>query len=247
MAIKFPCPHCRSTLTVPDHLAGKRGSCPKCKKVVTVPEPAGAAPAPAKAAPAPAPAPPPVDVEAEAAAHLADEPTAAEGEAKTVDFLCPNCDAPLQLDVALAGKKTSCPECRRIIRVPELEKKGKKDWRQLDARLPLGARQPEQPAPEGAWQAHTSMVSGEALVEAGVVPEKVPPRTALQKARPWVLTGLAAVVLVGGGLWGWGWWKGRATQRALAQARAFADSDASRAQVGPEGQAILHLGAGQYE
>src|SRR5947209_1257075 len=128
MAIKFNCPHCGKALNVKDNLAGKKGPCPACKKVLTVPAatpaPAAAAagtpPAPPSAAtadttPAPAPAAPAgpsqADLEAEAASLLADKPEqAAPVESKTVDFTCPMCDAELHLPADLAGKKHPCPE-----------------------------------------------------------------------------------------------------------------------------------------
>ena len=37
MAIKFKCPFCDRPLIVKDELAGKKGPCPGCKKVVTIP------------------------------------------------------------------------------------------------------------------------------------------------------------------------------------------------------------------
>src|SRR5436309_15287527 len=103
MPINFNCPNCHKPLRVKDELAGKKGPCPHCKKLVTVPKPAAApsTPLPKPAAgpqaaapdgPAPAPAPP-ADVEAEAAALLS------EGAAKVeapqfIDFPCPYCDEP---------------------------------------------------------------------------------------------------------------------------------------------------------
>lgn len=37
MALRFACPSCSKTLTVPDDRAGSKGSCPSCKAAVTVP------------------------------------------------------------------------------------------------------------------------------------------------------------------------------------------------------------------
>src|SRR5712692_9481898 len=46
MAIQLQCPTCRSTLQVPDYLAGRKVRCPKCRGVADVgPLPAGAPPA----------------------------------------------------------------------------------------------------------------------------------------------------------------------------------------------------------
>lgn len=38
MAIIFVCPHCQTSLQTEDDLAGKKGTCPKCKKEVNVPQ-----------------------------------------------------------------------------------------------------------------------------------------------------------------------------------------------------------------
>lgn len=46
MAIKFKCT-CGHVLSVPDHLAGKSGKCPKCQKGLKVPQPAASTAAPA--------------------------------------------------------------------------------------------------------------------------------------------------------------------------------------------------------
>lgn len=38
MAIEFQCPSCAATVRVPDHAAGKKGSCPSCKVKLIVPQ-----------------------------------------------------------------------------------------------------------------------------------------------------------------------------------------------------------------
>ncbi len=38
--IRFKCKHCGKTLVVKEQLAGRRGKCPKCKKVLNIPKPA---------------------------------------------------------------------------------------------------------------------------------------------------------------------------------------------------------------
>src|SRR6516225_10233245 len=152
MPIKFACPHCKRGLSVKDHLAGKRAACPACKKALTIPKGSSTTHAPLRDRPAPAaPAAPQEDAEKAAAEAFGDEPAAAAKEAKTVDFNCPFCDAELKLDVELAGKRTSCPECRRIIKVPELAKKDPKNWRKVEPKGPIGAKKPEEEVPEGAW------------------------------------------------------------------------------------------------
>ncbi len=191
MPIKFPCPHCKKTLQVKEQLAGKKGTCPACKKPVTVPVP--------KAPATTATAKPAVDLEALAAETLIEPKRETPSVTATVDFLCPFCDAELHLSAELAGRQAPCPECRRIVKVPVLEKTGPRDWRQADAKIPSGARR-DQENLEGAWGSETSraQVSREALVEADVIQEVREPLT----ARQWVFRGAAAALalfLVGGG------------------------------------------------
>jgi hypothetical protein len=38
MPINFKCPHCQASLQAVSNLAGKSGTCPKCKKDITVPQ-----------------------------------------------------------------------------------------------------------------------------------------------------------------------------------------------------------------
>jgi hypothetical protein len=240
MPIKFDCPHCHKKLSVKDHLAGKKGPCPACKKVVTIPGTA--------AIQAAAPAPNPVDVEAEAAAALSDEPAAeAPVDTRTVDFECPFCSEMLHLGAELAGKKTSCPECRRIIKVPELTRQGPKDWRKADKAGPSGARRPEEVAPEGAWgSTAAAAVSQQALAEAKAIPQAKQPLTGKQ----WAVRGSMAVggllVLVFGGLLVWNWVGRSREQKVLQRALDYAGSDAAAGKVGRDGVAALHGLAGEY-
>ena len=39
MTIRVTCPGCQSQFNVADHLAGRRGGCPKCERMLTIPEP----------------------------------------------------------------------------------------------------------------------------------------------------------------------------------------------------------------
>src|SRR5205807_2384941 len=152
--------HCEKPLSVKDHLAGKRAACPNCKKVLTIPAPVSE----------------PADVEDFAAAALRDEPKAAEPpkETKTIEFNCPQCDEKVRLSVELAGKQSQCPECQRIIKVPQLVKTDPKDWRTAaQQRGPSAALGANQPAPEGAWGSTSAgKVSRQALLEADVLPQE---------------------------------------------------------------------------
>src|SRR5687768_8353102 len=106
MAIRFKCPHCQKALAVKDHLGGKKAACPVCKKAIVIPAPVSM----------------PADLEEFAASALADDAAKAAVEAakadenKTIDFNCSFCDEELHLPLSEAGKKTPCPECRRIIK-----------------------------------------------------------------------------------------------------------------------------------
>jgi len=159
MAIRFKCPHCEKSLAVKDHLAGKKGACPACKQALVIPEP--------------------VDMEALAAAALTENAAEAAKEAaeelatQFVDFTCPFCDEELHLPAAEAGKKSQCPECRRIIKIPLPDEGKPKDWRDLIKKGPSAAliNQPEQL--DDAWGTEVkTRVSGVALEEAGALPEK---------------------------------------------------------------------------
>ncbi|MBM4068512.1 MAG: hypothetical protein FJ271_06150 [Planctomycetes bacterium] len=178
MPIRFKCTSCQKGLVVKDHLGGKRVACPACKKPVIVP---AAQPATQPAAAPPAPQLRPEEVEALAAAALAEEDNKKKAEeakaapkpSGTIDFTCDFCDAQLKLPLDLAGKKSPCPECKRIIRVPNPKEDKPKDWRtvQEGPSVALAAQKP--PAPEGTWDAGTvKRVSMEALTEADAIPEE---------------------------------------------------------------------------
>jgi hypothetical protein len=179
---------------------------------------------------------------------FADEPPPAEAaETKTIDFNCPYCDEPIHFSADLAGKRAPCPECKHIIKVPELVKKDPKDWRKTDPRGPAGARLPEQPAPEGAWSSTgAAKVGQDTLVKAGVIPEKKPPRTLWQKARLPVIAVSAVLLLSVGGWSGYRWWGLRAADRMFRQVLDYAASPESAKEVGPTGQAALAMGAAEY-
>ncbi len=231
-------------MLVDERLAGKKGKCKACQQILTVPSlPASDSSATASAPPEPQAAAP-ADVEAEAAALFADEPKPeAPAEVKTIDFNCPFCDEAIQLSADLAGKRAPCPQCKHIIKVPDLVKKDPKDWRKVAARGPAGARLPDQPELEGAWGSRTvGSVGKQSLEEAGVLPTVERPRTRWEKVRWYVVA--ASLLLVGGigaSIW-YRWWSNRAVEREVQVALAFADSQ----EATPYMKAALSLAAGQY-
>ncbi len=86
--ISFTCPACNHMLSVQDELAGKRGTCPHCKKSLLVPAPAAATVPACPVAPAPqAAANPPPLAEALTAALPDDTPSSPDVGAPKLDFL----------------------------------------------------------------------------------------------------------------------------------------------------------------
>ena len=272
MPIKFTCPHCKKVLSVKDHLAGKKGPCPSCKKIVTVPMQSAAA-GPAQHAQRPVPTPtngqtkpnepkppekpaapesPPEDAEAAAAAALADEASRVEETVAPtfIDFNCPQCDEPLHLSADLAGKRAPCPECKRIIKVPEIKKVEKADWRKTNAAgLPSGARRPDMPVPEGAWgsAASASRVSVEALEMADVLPDRhKQPLTVQQKIMRGVLVGAAFVAFLTVIAVAVGWWRSSSKSRSLQGVEDYANSPAATQKIGREGVGALQIAVGEY-
>lgn len=254
MAIKFPCPNCEKPLRVKDELAGKRGKCPGCGSMVNVPVTQEETvpkqtwwnePGSTNEAVTEAPKPPPVDVEAEAAAALSDEPVQEEIPDK-IEFECPMCGDPIAMDAVEAGKRAPCPVCGRIIKVPELEKKGPTDWRRVGKGIPSGAKAAQVAAPEDSWGVggSTQVVSREALEEADALPSRVPGLTLRQKITRGVLLGVALVGVVFTGMYILDWWNARAERNALEEVTAWAEKaekEASRIDA-----AALYCQTGAY-
>ena len=255
MSITFSCPNptCRAKMTVPDSVAGKRGKCTKCQKMMTVPaetEP----PPPAKSPPPPKvdrpvvslPEMPRVDADAAAADVFADGPEVAEKTAELIEFNCPQCDEPLKMAIDMGGKRAPCPECRRIISVPMPKKGQKTSWRDTGPNLPSGAKREEQAAPEGAWDGKSTAVGTEALQEAGVIKEKFKPRTLLQKTGPYLVYGTPALIVILGGFFLWQYFTRASEKKALDTALASAKSDVGRRALGSDGLIAVHGYAGKY-
>jgi len=164
MSIKVNCPECKKAYVAKSEMAGKKVRCASCQKAFTIPAPVAQA----------------ADLEALAAAALADEPEAPQEapEQATFEFTCDYCEEKVKIGTDLAGKQTSCPHCRRIVKVPFLEKNEPKDWRKTKARLPTGARRDLEAAPEGTWGTHlATAVSAQSILDARALDAKRQPLT----------------------------------------------------------------------
>jgi hypothetical protein len=231
MAIKFPCPNCGKTLSVKEQLAGKRGACSGCKKVITIPFPVADAHHP--------------DVEALAREAFAEEQTpAAPVETKYIEFDCPMCAEHVKVPSDLEGKQAPCPECRRIIKVPLLVKNEPKDWRTIKKGGPAGAKQNAEQAPEGAWSSTAvAGVSREALLETGAIELEEDPWFRHRRQMRYLLVGIGLVTAacVFFGIMSF-LGSGKA-ERYLDQALDLAKSEKA---VTPEQAATVHWAAAEY-
>jgi hypothetical protein len=192
MTIRFRCPNpaCKKVLGVPDHLAGRKATCPACKKPLRIPTP--------RAAPTAAPA----NVEDFAAAAFADEPAAAAAEKpRTVQLECPFCAEPVEFPVEMAGKQAPCPnpECRRIVKVPALAEEKQANWRTEGRDGLRGTKENVQKVLEAQEAANIKrgVVSKGALEEAGALPSREVPLTTGEKVRLWTRRVLLTAAVVG--------------------------------------------------
>jgi hypothetical protein len=154
------------------------------------------------------------------------------------------CDAKVQVTADLEGKRTPCPECGRIIKVPLQVKNEPKDWRTVK-RGPSGAKQNVEAAPEGAWSSSSvAGVSRETLVETGAIVEEVDPDA--KRVRLMRLT-TAAIAVVFLGLAGLGSYKflnqGKA-DKYLERALEMTKSESAK--LTPEQAAVVHSAAAEY-
>jgi hypothetical protein len=169
MAITFNCPHCKKKYKLADSMTGRRVTCAeaKCRKQFVVPAPVRTA----LAAPIP-------NADEFAAAALSESAapapakTEAKREAEPIKVKCPHCDFGNTFEARMAGKNAPCQndDCRKIIKVPLLEKAEAKDWRKVGKSAPSMARVDTEPGMEGAWGvAQQTAVSREALKEAEAI------------------------------------------------------------------------------
>lgn len=204
--------------------------------------------------PAPAPAaqtPPPTQetkVEDRPPPAPAERPTSAADvlARQALTFTCTWCDEQIQAPNTMAGKQMPCPLCKRIVKVPELVKQEKLDWRAAPKKGPSLAKRDEEKL-DGAWGAETiSTVSVESLEEAGALPEKREPMTWGRRIK----LAIYLVVIVGlvgtAGFLGYRSYMHREADRNLARALEYLDPRAKKAPLAPLAAAGVHRAAGEF-
>jgi DNA-directed RNA polymerase subunit RPC12/RpoP len=200
MAIVFNCPHCGELHRVKDELAGRVGKCKRadCRQQILIPL--------KSTVPANGPATAdPMDAEALAAAAFSEEAPpapatddkAAAAPAKMMKVACTGCDAKFEVDQAMQGKNTRCPECGHVFRVPKIIEDKPADWREAGKRRPSMAKAED--APEGAWTDERRGVSADSIRKAGAheVEEEEDPRDRRMRRIKTTLYGLALIGVVG--------------------------------------------------
>ena len=166
MAIEFNCPHCEAFYKLDEKFAGKMGKCKnaKCQQSILIPFRSTAATQPSGPNKR-------IDAEAMAAAALAEEQPVKEKAAapiKKITVTCQYCDHVFDVDAGLAGKNTTCPECKKINRVAKLVEDKPADWRTGAGGKPSMAKVTE-PVPTGAWDVQRTGVSAQSLQKAGAL------------------------------------------------------------------------------
>jgi hypothetical protein len=223
MAITFSCLHCKKTISIKDHFAGKKGLCPKCRKPVVVPMQSTASAARPTLGDA--------ELEAMAMEAVAQKP-ADQTNGAVVEHTCPYCDANLRFPADLAGRNAPCPECKRVIKVPQLAATGPRDWRKPETQAgPSGAKLSEselRAKQEWASQAAPANVSRQALLEAKVLPVERERLTVGQ----WVRGGVVAAVVLFAVIGGVAWYSGFRQDRLEERAFAIAEKAAAGQQAG---------------
>jgi uncharacterized protein YbaR (Trm112 family) len=96
--IRFACPGCSSTFTVPGEKAGKASKCPKCGVAFQIPE--------GYSSPAPQPAPVP--------GAYRPLPPAPPANIPVEIHPCPKCQTRLSVLAADVGSEIQCPQCRTV-------------------------------------------------------------------------------------------------------------------------------------
>jgi hypothetical protein len=120
-----------------------------------------------------------------------------------------------------------------------------KDWRKIDKRLPSGAKQNLEPAPEGAWGSTAAAgVSRETLLETGVIAEEEDLDAKRQRAMRFVKLGIVVVVLALGGIAGYSFFLRGKADKYLGRALEMTKGESSK--LTPEQAAVVHWAAAEY-
>jgi hypothetical protein len=157
--IRTKCPKCQRPLWATPDQAGKRVRCPECKFIMKLPQLSAAL------------------VEELAATELADQSTDGAAEpGKPIKFHCSYCDEEIEFPAELAGQRAPCPECTRIVKIPERTKEGPRDWRKVERGAAAGVLRTGEKPPEGEWGTATTSakVTRQALEEAQAIPIEKP-------------------------------------------------------------------------
>ncbi len=213
MPIRFACPECNAAFQAPDQLAGKPVACPKCKKKITVPAQPQNGPGPSNTLTKPKGIASPVVDEAAIRANqeaveafmgaerMADE----AAKESSIGLSCPFCDESIQFPLEMGGKQAPCPECSRIVKIPQPKRVDAGSWRANVKQGPSAVRRDLEPVPEGMQGGTKVEVSREALEEADALLSRrpkvvVPVRQRIRKA---VILGMfgSGIVLVLGTIW----------------------------------------------
>ncbi len=116
--IRFACPGCSSTFSVPDEQAGQPGACDKCGVRFLIPTPLTA----------PIEAPPTLSPVPELPPQLPGTVTSNAPEVRN----CPTCEAKISILHEDVGHEVECPACKAIFRVQESKKPKPSSRRQRD-------------------------------------------------------------------------------------------------------------------
>jgi hypothetical protein len=237
MPIRFKCPNCKKALAAKEQMAGKKAVCTACKKPLVIPAPVSN----------------PADVEDFAAKLFTESPVAKVEEkpksTQTIDFTCPFCEAELHLRSELGGKREPCPQCKNIIKVPQLVKEQAKDWRTVERTGPSGAAVKGQPELQGAWGSttHQGKVSMQALEEADAIiyEDEEPVGVGRWIKRITIFAIVAGLICLA--IWGISRRQTKKQQdKAMDEALEWAEKKQGKDRLPPSWDAAIHRAAGEF-
>jgi hypothetical protein len=116
-------------------------------------------------------------IEELAASELSGQSTDGAAEpGKPIKFHCSYCDEEIEFPREMAGQRAPCPECTRIIKIPEPVKQGPRDWRKVERGAAAGVLRTGEKPPEGEWGTATASakVTRQSLEEAQAIPIEKP-------------------------------------------------------------------------